>query len=340
MKVFLGEYICGGGMRRKSLQAISTSLRLEGGAMLAALAEDLAKVCDLCVPIDPRISPELPRGDYHEMEVTQPLWQQWVRAAQGCDAAVVIAPETDGVLAKAVGMLRAGGIDVISSSGDFLRIASDKQLTARAFHSARVPHPVTYLHNDPRSLRQLEAFSQFIVKPRDGCGTERVCIHDGLKTAQDAATDADILQAFVPGRPVSAAVIVNGTELVSLPAVAQVVDLETCAYRGGQGPLSEVDQRRVAALTQLAISAMPPSPRGFIGFDIVLAEELGGDVVIEVNSRLTTSYVGLRKMVAGNLAARMLGLECGPVQCVTGVDSVRWTADGHVWVNDIEQTIG
>lgn len=303
--------------------------------MLAALVQDVAQVADLSVPIDPRICPSLTGGTFHEMDANLPLWGQWVRAAQGCDAAIVIAPETNGVLAKAVSMLRAGGVNVIASSGDFLRAASDKHQTARLLCSAGVPHPVTYVAADIRTKNRLATFNQFILKPRDGCGTQQIRLFHHLDEAIANATDDDVLQGFVKGKPISVATVIHEHETVTLPAVAQDIALENCSYNGGWGPLPDSEQRRATSLARCAIAALPSAPRGFIGFDLILADEPGSDVVVEVNARLTTSYVGLRHMVHGNLAARLLGLESGPVQCKTSADTVRWTAQGEVWVHDV-----
>ncbi len=338
MRVFLGEYICGGGMRRRTTESIDASMRAEGGAMLTALAIDIAKVAELSIAVDARICPSLPAGTYHEMDSQLSLWGQWVRAAQGCDAAIVIAPETHGVLAKAVSVLRAGGIHVIASSNEFLRVAGDKQQTARVFAEASVPHPVTHVPGDSKSRSRLEGFHQFIVKPRDGCGTKQIVMFDELDAALAATTKDHVLQGFVPGKPISVAAIVTPDEMVTLPAVSQDIAIANCSYNGGRGPLPDDEQRRATSLAQCAIVAMPPNPRGFVGFDLVLGDVAGTDVVIEVNARLTTSYVGLRHMVSGNLAARLLGLECGSVQCKTGVDAIRWTATGEVWINDVAVT--
>lgn len=334
MKVFLGEFVCGGGFGNQRIETIDESLRHEGTAMLTALAEDLAGVASVSIPIDRRFGAKLPPCEAFEFHAEEPIWAQWARAAEGCDAAIVIAPEKEGILAKAVGMLRAANVDVIASSGDFLRVASDKQLTARALLSAGVPHPVTFLPSDSRSIIRLRMCDRFIVKPRDGCGTESIAVFDDLDMALNSATDHDLVQGYVPGLPISVAVIANGGNLIVLPAVSQDISIENCSYRGGCGPLADDYQRRAAALAQCAIAAMPPGARGFIGLDLVMGDDAGGDVVIEINPRLTTSYVGLRHMVAGNLGARLLGMEVDPVQCKTGAEEVRWTRDGQVWVGE------
>ena len=63
-----------------------------------------------------------------------------------------------------------------------------------------------------------------------------------------------------------------------------------------------------------AIEALP-EPTGYLGIDLVLGPDPGGadDVVIEINPRLTTSYVGLRAAAAEgvNLAAAMLDVRLG-----------------------------
>ncbi len=63
--------------------------------------------------------------------------------------------------------------------------------------------------------------------------------------------------------------------------------------------------------------SMPPTVRGFVGLDLLLGDCVSEDCVIEINPRLTTSYVGLRRMIHGNLAARLFDLETGPVSCCT-----------------------
>ena len=47
---------------------------------------------------------------------------------------------------------------------------------------------------------------------------------------------------------------------------------------------------------------------GYVGVDLVLGDNAdgNGDRVIEINPRLTTSYVGLRAAAQANLAAAML----------------------------------
>jgi predicted ATP-grasp superfamily ATP-dependent carboligase len=78
-------------------------------------------------------------------------------------------------------------------------------------------------------------------------------------------------------------------------------------YLGGRLPLAPELADRAVGLGRRALGALP-SALGYVGIDLVLGADPAGaaDYVIEVNPRLTTSYVGLRAASQSNLAAAML----------------------------------
>lgn len=330
-KIFAAEFVCGGGFRQRNVAAIPKPLRDEGTAMLKALSADLSALGEVIVPLDLRVDVELPPGvRTFPIDASLPLWSQWIAAAQDCDAAIIVAPEHNGALAQAVAMMRAGAVDPVMSSGDFLRIASDKWETARAFASQLVPHPPTFSIATIDSIDPNLA-NQWIMKPRDGVGSERFVITDDLEAAKAQLQADSVLQPYISGLPASISLIVSGTQMHLLPAVSQVIDPHTGEYLGGSGPLDQDLQRRATALATRAIEAMPPMAKGFIGIDLILGEDARDDCVVEINPRLTTSYVGLRHMVEGNLAEWILGQGTGPIRCKVSAGEVRWTPDGQVW---------
>jgi len=79
-------------------------------------------------------------------------------------------------------------------------------------------------------------------------------------------------------------------------------------------PLAPHLAERAVRLGRRAVAALP-EPAGYLGVDVVLGTACDGrsDVVVEVNPRLTTSYVGLRAAAAVNLAAAMLDAAQGRV---------------------------
>lgn len=330
MKVFVGEYICGGGFSSRPVEDMPHGMRQEGEAMLRALVDDVSQFARTSVILDDRFKIELSDSDAVRYDPERSLWAQWVEAARDCDAALIIAPEIDGTLAKGVAALRSQGVDVVAGSGDFLRVASDKLLTAQVLHSAGVAHPPYIAVGDERMVGIVAEAERFVVKPRDGCGTDAIRTFRDFREARKTLCEKQLMQSWMPGRSISISLVSSGSNQTFLPAVSQSITDKECEYVGGCGPLNDDAQRRASALAARAIAAMPPTARGFVGVDLILGDRPSGDCVIEINPRLTTSYVGLREMIHGNLAARLFDLETGPVRCRASVESVRWTPDGSV----------
>jgi len=94
-------------------------------------------------------------------------------------------------------------------------------------------------------------------------------------------------------------------ELVALPPCTQEFDTATGAlkYLGGAGPLPGELAERAVAIARRAAECVP-GLHGYFGVDVLLGE---CDLAIEINPRLTTSYLGLRYLTGWNIAARLLG---------------------------------
>ena len=120
------------------------------------------------------------------------------------------------------------------------------------------------------------------------------------------------LERFCPGLPASVAVLCGPAGNIALQPCEQVLETGTFTYLGGRTPIPPLLAERAKSLALAAIAAMPPTA-GYVGVDLVLGEQADGsrDVVIEINPRLTTSYVGLRQACRQNLAQAMLDVACG-----------------------------
>ena len=71
------------------------------------------------------------------------------------------------------------------------------------------------------------------------------------------------------------------------------------SYQGSEVPLAGDKHQAAEKLAQRA-ATLVPGLKGYIGVDLLVANE--GCYVIEINPRLTTSYIGLRSVVNVNLA--------------------------------------
>src|SRR5262249_33907339 len=91
-------------------------------------------------------------------------------------------------------------------------------------------------------------------------------------------------------------------------------------YEGGELPLPAPLATRAVRLARSAVEAVP-GLAGYVGVDLVLGGAADGsaDWIIEINPRLTTSYLGLRELAEQNLAEMTVRVVLGQV-----IDPPRW----------------
>jgi predicted ATP-grasp superfamily ATP-dependent carboligase len=118
------------------------------------------------------------------------------------------------------------------------------------------------------------------------------------------------LEEFCPGLPASVAFLCGPRQAWPLPPCEQRLSADgRFSYLGGRLPLAPALAARAISLGRRALAALPQA-LGYVGLDLVLGGDPDGgqDVVIEVNPRLTTSYIGLRGAAESNLAQAMLDI--------------------------------
>jgi tyramine---L-glutamate ligase len=119
-----------------------------------------------------------------------------------------------------------------------------------------------------------------------------------------------------------------------LPAVEQRLSTDgRFRYLGGRLPLPEPLDHRARQLAERAVHPVQ-GLHGWFGVDLVLGEASDGrnDMVIEINPRLTTSYVGLRRLARFNLAEALLAIATdSPLPCWRWrMEPVFFRADGQI----------
>jgi predicted ATP-grasp superfamily ATP-dependent carboligase len=141
-----------------------------------------------------------------------------------------------------------------------------------------------------------------------------------------------IVQPYLRGRATSVTCLVGPHGCTPLPAAEQRLSADgRLRYEGGSVPLPPPWDERARRLAVRAVRAVP-GLRGYVGVDVVLGEATdgSGDAVIEINPRLTTSYVGLRRLARFNLAEALLTVAGGGrlPDLDWGEGPVRFRADG------------
>jgi tyramine---L-glutamate ligase len=315
MRVFVYEFVTGGGFLGAGWGAPPKSLLREGAAMVSALAADFAALegTQVVVLRDSRQSgPEIPGVRVYGVDSADEERSRFAKFAAECDSTVVIAPELSGVLLDRCREVERAGGRLLGPGSGLVELASDKHATAEWLRSAGVPLPDGRAVAPGQPLPPDFAFPA-VGKPRWGAGSQGVQRLADRKAAADwiaGVTEPSRLERFCPGVAASVALVCGPKGLHPLvPCRQRLSDDGRFVYQGGSLPLEAPLARRAVDLATRAVRALA-EPTGYLGVDLVLGADTDGrdDVVIEVNPRLTTSYVGLRAAASPgtNLAAAML----------------------------------
>jgi len=319
MRIFIYEYVTGGGLSDGATSPVLAGMALlaEGRAMAAALTTDFCLLpgFEVWTTRDRRLGELHPRGCRAVTIGNSSEEEQAIkRLAADADWTLLIAPETDGALLKRCEVVIAAGGRLLSPGRDVIAIAGNKEETAKVLTGRGVPVPRGGILQTNSVGTAAERQFSIVVKPLDGCGSESVRLIRGfLELSAEQFNRMMRWEEFVPGMAASVAVLCGPRGNVSLPACRQRLSTDgQFTYLGGRLPLLPEQDKRARRLAEAAAGALP-NPLGYIGVDLILGGAVDGsrDRVIEINPRLTTSYVGLRAACKTNLAAAMLMIARG-----------------------------
>ena len=322
--VFVYEFITGGGCWSLGDEPPAGSLLVEGAAMRDVLVTDLAairSVDEIHLFHDLRLPrPTLPKQRLYEIRCENDVHCWLTEMLVEANSAVLIVPEfSDDLIVHAQMWESLAGGSLLSPGSATIELCSNKQSTCEhlAAHGIRTPQGISF-RKMPEDLDG--TVLPGVLKPIDGCGSLGV---QKIESAEELAV-VDLssgtgwrLERFRPGIPVSVSLLAGPRGFIALqPCTQNLSDDGRFTYRGGSTPISADLAQRAKNLALAAAATLPPT-KGYLGIDMVLgsAENGSQDVVIEINPRLTTSYLGLRQACEQNLAEAMLKWAAGePVE--------------------------
>jgi tyramine---L-glutamate ligase len=341
-KIVLYEFTVSGGLWHTGTIGDAETLVREGQAMLVALAADFSAIDGLrpVVLRDSRLRELSFDGceicDVRSAAEEKLLLEELSRQGVGI---VLIAPESGGLLFERCRWVEEAGGRLIGPSAEIVSIASDKQRMAEFLTKQSVPTPRGVV------LRSVDSFPRefpypAVLKPVDGCGSQDVWLvesdsrHPCPALFQHGERDLQMrLEEFAPGMAASVAVLCGPTETRPLePCLQRLSDDGRFYYLGGSLPLEPRLAERARNLAVRAVATLSGA-LGYIGVDLVLGDDPtgAGDTVIEINPRLTTSYIGLRAAARCNLAEAMWAIAEGRSAEVSfGNEQIEFDSDGTV----------
>ena len=233
-----------------------------------------------------------------------------------CEWSLIIAPESDGVLLERCRVVEEAGGRLLGPSSTAVALTGDKWALSQHFLRHDVPTPPCQLLHDQISP---SIGCALVCKPRHGAGSQATFVvgnADELSRAVEAARREGfvgelLVLPFIPGQPVSVSFLIGPGRRLVLPAAEQHLSADgRFHYHGGRLPLPEPLNARAQSLAERAVGCVE-GLLGYVGVDLVLDADPSADRIIEINPRLTTSYIGLRALAVSNLAAAMLDLALG-----------------------------
>lgn len=295
MRIFVTEFIVGGGLANHPLPE---GLKQEGLMMLQALLSDCACIDDveLQTSLDFRVKLNLEGVETMTIQADDSYMQLVKQIASDCDYTWIIAPESEGVLEQMITELGDENLKLINSDASSVRICSDKLICSQYMRDADIA-TIPILDADELEYYQ----GSVIAKKRYGAGCEGLRIFDSGIDAKSYAQDVHqwIVQPYYEGQHKSLSVLCSNGDARVLSCNQQILSqddqpiLEACLVN--QAEVTEYNEGLAVAVAKCF-----PGLKAYVGIDFV--EVNGKAYVVDINPRLSTSYVGLRKVLHQNPA--------------------------------------
>ncbi len=277
MKVLIAEY------------AVATGLpgtyQVEGRAMLSILARSFERLGHEV--IYPTVGPTIGAGEGIHIRGEEDFEDllEYLEATAG----LVIAP--DELLPGFLELLEDGNTINLGCSPAAAKLSADKLACTRHLEEAGVPVVEIADPDKPDN-------GPFVLKPRFGCGSERMELVDTLPENLDDR----IATKYHEGESLSVSLVASGDRVLPLTVNKQLVCVEAgFEYQGGIVPYRSDREEEILKAAEMAARALDLS--GYAGIDLVV-----GDLprVVDVNPRPTTSIVGIAKVMREELADLIL----------------------------------
>jgi len=326
LNLLIFEYMSGGGYAN---QKLSASILSEGYGMLRSLISDCkAAGHNVTTLLDSRLKAFNPPNEADQtvsVSSSHELSAELTELSAAADAVYIIAPESGQVLEKLVENIEASDGTSLNCEADAIRQVSNKMTAYETIKKRGLKVPETVLlniHEKPENIKRLtkELGYPLVFKPLEGvsCGGLSLVKDEGdvagavKKVARESMSKQFIAQKLIRGKAASACIISTRNKAVAVTLNRQLITLaspyEESGYCGGAVPFDYSLEKKALETAERAVEVVS-GLKGYVGVDMILTEDEA--IVLEVNPRLTTSYVGLRRVVNFNPAEAIVDAVIG-----------------------------
>ena len=179
--------------------------------------------------------------------------------------------------------------------------------------------------------------NKLIAKPRNGVDCDMIKIIASKRDIDDLEElygdgSRFIVQPYIEGDVCSVCLISDGKEALPISLNKQVVEIDENGgeYLGGYVPYEHPLKDKVFDYAKRACEYVP-GLKGFIGIDFIIED--GYVYLLEINSRFTTSYVGLQKIININIAKTIIDLIDNKIS-VGDIGEIAYSSKASFYKND------
>jgi predicted ATP-grasp superfamily ATP-dependent carboligase len=238
----------------------------------------------------------------------------------------IIAPEFSNILFELTKIARDHNKEVLSVNLEGIKLGTSKFKTYEFFKSFGVNTPKTYLipsNNDLASNFILQKYIDLnrpiVIKPDDGVGAEMIYYFKKKKQLNVFFKNPKkfidpkrkyILQEYVKGKDSSISLIGLSGDIQQTSALPHILSInfqniqiknfkQGSEYYGGYTPVENYEQIKQELMNILRLMDLTPF-NSYFGIDFIKCKN--SFYLLEINPRLTTSYVGIRNIINKNIA--------------------------------------
>jgi len=310
LRILVYEYLSGGGAAKKP---IPPDVLCEGFGMLRTLISDFKEAGNnVTTFLDKRLAAFSPPLNADNV-IPASSWQQAKNTIENVagafDAAYIIGPETNHTLQSLVETIEHTSLTSLNCPASTIEQVSNKMNLCKSLKQRGISTPKTLMldvSNKKEEILQLadgQIEFPLMLKPLDGvsCSGSSI-VYDKTHVAaavakirKESVEKYFLIQEYVKGTAASVSLIVSNQGVRPISLNKQNLTLSkpegTSSYDGGLVPFDDPLRQEAFAVAAKAVESFEKL-KGYVGVDLVLTEEEA--VVIEINPRLTTSYVGLK----------------------------------------------
>lgn len=264
--------------------------------------------------------------------------------------AIFIAAENNNNLYNITRILEENDVNLYTSTSEACLKSSDKYETYESL-PINIPQPKSFRFKiDQRGYwkRAIENLHEkwqaedpltplkLIIKPLMGVDCEDIVI---IEKIEDLTLDLDkiftpgsrvLVQEYIEGTDISVSLISDGENAMPLSLNEQYVELkdDKGRYLGGKLPYENKYKDEAFEIAKNAVESMD-GLKGFVGVDLIInadEKDIYSVYLLEINSRFTTPYVGLKQISNINIGDSIIKLIDGRIS----IDELDIALDGTV----------